>query len=452
MKRQSQLVILLSIVFCLILSLAVFNCSDDPESGGTSGDGGSGQNGGSETGDGGILLDIFKCERDAQCESDEVCDRDSGKCIKGTKACTEDYNCDYDTEYCDKKGQICKKHQELCQPCEEDLECGKEEDGHKCIEYPAEAKDNKTTVDGGEETPKVKPKFCGRSCGACPKGYYCNAMEGDFPTAQCIPLEKSCTAVTVCLTDADCKDGDVCNMANGACVPKCSFDRKKNDSLGCAVGLVCHKNGKCGKRCLSKSDCQGEFICEDVTGRCRIEGCIDSDECPGNHYCEKSNHTCIEGCEKTEDCMSGYECKADTKKCEQLKCTARGKNISCDLLQFCCGENPNIACTAGVPQGDCFDAPEPYCKTCDPKNADQQTGFSNGQCAGPRNGQDHLCLTVEDESENKHNFCGVGCKDSNDCPRGLPCMEIEVGAEGQKKIIKNCFDPACMQKAKKTTP
>ena len=58
--------------------------------------------------------------------------------------------------------------------------------------------------------------------------------------------------------------------------------------------------------------------------------------------------------------------------CRDMDCVERGgAMLKCDLNQFCCGENEDIAC-ADAEFGDCFNAPEPYCKTC------SQSGQSGG--------------------------------------------------------------------------
>ena len=362
-----------------------------------------------------------------ECVSDEECDQDKGEsCVNGICAfkCQQNYHCNHyfpdGTHYCDPELGYCIPSKNLCDSCETDIEC--QGDGSLCIAYPS----------GGN--------YCGILCGqrGCPAGYFCNqGNEEDYGVGQCLPNSRDCTDVGMCLSNDDCELGFICKLETGACVPKCIYDRYEG-TMNCPPGQICHITGECGLPCISNTDCGGgDFICESEEGRCTVDGCVDSMDCPPNTYCETSTHKCLNGCQTETDCQSGFKCEEN--ECVEMNCVERGgAALKCDLNQFCCGENSDIECSSEVQVGDCFDAFPPYCQGCDASSND------NSQCGGTSFEVDNLCVEVEDDQGNKTAFCIIGCRDTKDCPRGHQCQEVTINEDGTERTQYNCIWPGCV--------
>ena len=384
------------------------NVSDNNQNGGgKDGDG----NGGDDGGDGGGNQG---CQSNDDCDAGLRCDTELKRCIQ----CKEDYECPGGRleSYCD-TDNMCKRRKSPCEPCSSDKECGTDKD--KC-------------VDG----------YCGKDCSitACPSGMIC-----DSNTLQCKPQSGSCETLSSCSTDEDCPEGEICDTSRGLCLLACTYDEATGLS-NCPNGETCHYNGRCGPVCQNDNDCnEAGIICLD--GRCRPEGCLNDIECeneqaPEGHipYCDTQTYQCItDVCRDNQDCKPGYEC--DQGSCRKLNCLERGgQTLACFVGQFCCGENPQNQCPQGVSEGECFYAPEPYCKACTCQDGNEICE-ANDQCGGPSYGSDHYCITHKDQNDQPvGSFCGVGC-DPNDpttCPRGYECIEIQVSQNGQQSTHYNC--------------
>jgi hypothetical protein len=271
----------------------------------------------------------------------------------------------------------------------------------------------------------------------CAAGFSC-----DLALLQCLPNSGSCGSVEACETNDDCPPAFYCRTTSGACVPRCTVDRRTGMSTNCAADQSCHQNGECGPPCATDAACArfGEGLeCDETSGRCTVDGCVDSADCPAEHYCETASHACVPGCETEQDCRSGRVCEGNV--CQDQTCVERGGvELACDLDQFCCGGNPDVdamtRCAGAAPNG-CYPMPATYCATC--------TGEQEGECGGPTFAQQHLCVELQDPAtmESLGKSCGVGCRDAHDCPRGHRCQEIDT-PDGK---VKNCISQRCAQQA-----
>ena len=118
----------------------------------------------------------------------------------------------------------------------------------------------------------------------------------------------------------------------------------------------------------------------------------------------------------------------------------RGKDTSCNVGEFCCGKElftDASTCPAPAQDGQCFFAPDPFCRACDDDDG----------CADIDDfGQASHCyeLTREDENGQEQSFgkfCSVGCRDNNDCPRGLRCIRDLPTPDGG--TTQGCIELAC---------
>jgi len=323
------------------------------------------------------------CASSADCSGGEICNTCAGFCtaaVAGT-TCTGDPNCGFE-EFCDTCVGSCRPRLELCDACRRDAECGESAD--RCLTYPS-----------GRQ-------YCGQSCGNCPIGYECG------PDGQCVALSGDCEAVRQCTDAADCPRGQTCS-GTFFCIPGCETNE------ACPAGTVCAA-GACIPPCGADTDCPAGATCSE--GRCRIPGgCLDSRDCEqAQTYCDTASNRCVAGCQTDVDC--GVASLA----CEAGACVPRGcsGNFSCAFEQVC-----------DLGSGQCVAATGPYCDTCN--------GDDLNSC-GTTNG----CLNLQDSDGNEQgSFCFVGCEsgETNRCPQGYGCQEVDLGDEGIRELcVRNCAE------------
>lgn len=431
-----------------------------------------------------VQRDYFCTERDQECPPNMICDRDKGKCVEG-KPCNDSANCNYEYPsgdyYCDSVGKVCKRRLMICEPCNNDEECGYNvsdgEDEDRCIEYL-----------GGN-------KYCGKACGkvACPPGFECVSVEDPLPGPnpnQCKPRRANqadpftCSGTTICRSDEDCKDstrskcvkylgnsefgvcagycendrdcpqGFLCRLDTHSCISSCIKNGQPFDDQCSSAKPVCHYNGKCDQPCSADSDCDAMFgsltlprqwLCKnsrciiqicDSNGNC-TQGCLSDSECCFPGYCDTDTNMCMcDMCRTEKDCWSGYKCEDQT--CVKLSCLENGgATISCNIFEFCCGEDPSKTCLDPegntVKQGDCYLASTPpWCTQCE-KNED----------CPKENGFDDYCYEFQDKDGNTiGKFCGVPCTGKDgECPRGHECLEVKD--ENGQLVSKTCLWAKC---------
>lgn len=396
---------------CLIALAGAATCSTSDGSGPEGAGSGEGSGTGDTTGAGGsaggidatgdvvILPDgavvpaaTLGCKSDDECEGPgEVCACD-GSCIVPEGApCTEPKNCGAPT-WCNPCTGYCETTSTLCEPCKPVKVC----DGEGSCK-PAEGgpcRDLGLCLDfasGGS--------FCTQGCigdaGCPPAGYECIEVSGSTEK-QCKPTSGTCEDLGLCTSDDECGDDEICGPL-GSCAPGCSGDEV------CPLGNVCTQ-GHCGPACVSDTDCEAPKAC-DPSGHCLIPGaCLDSAGCEPEHYCKKSTGECIPGC------LSDAHCQDASKECHNGVCEAKGceHNYQCAFEENC-----------EKTSGGCEPMTRPHCAACDASSQDA------GQCGG----EEHLCVTFQDQDGNEQgDFCLLECLDEDPidrCPQGYSCDHIQ---------------------------
>jgi hypothetical protein len=440
-----------------VLALAVTACPKTPPGGSSSS--GSGGTSGGTTSSGGFDAGFLSnsCLRDQDCGAGRVCgEGDAGcvtgmTCVPGGAQCGECEvggrgQCGFPRApaYCDSAAQTCRRILGSCEPCTHDEMCGENLQlglPNVCVDY------------GSGQ------RFCGLACSGanCSEGFACQSgackvatsvgtCAGAVPCtaeADC-PSGKHCTTYAAdpprrgvclgfCLQDAECPSGKICQGQPGAGFGTCIQGCPPGTTAG--SGQICHEWGRYGPTCPG-TPCPEGYDCK-PTGFCQQAGCDNDDECPlVRTICDVPTRTCVPGCNDVEDCGAFELCQANT--CVPQGC--RGKDLSCNLGQFCCGKElyaPEVqACPQGVEDGACFDMPDPFCRTCEDDDG----------CADIHNfGQPSHCYEIQIQdrdggTQSLGKYCSVGCQGNADCPRGIGCRDLQ-GPNGE--AFKGCLDARC---------
>jgi hypothetical protein len=437
-------VVLASVVTALVSA----GCTDP------SADGGGGANEGEGEGGGAAAVDLG-CDADDDCDDGLVCDLASGACVAGfdcsvnTTICgfcgDPGVECGFDatSAFCDvDHGGVCRRSKGACAPCATDGECAPGATGLPSV-----------CVDDGDGG------FCAPGCGSCAEGFAC--VDGG---CQPLPTAGTCSAAVACAVDDDCPDGQTCSDF-GVCLHLCTSDvdcatgticatdapRAGTCITGCTLGQhvqqdgvdkICHGDGRYGDPCPTpgaSTGCPPGTECR-ADGACELAGCQSDAECTlPRTYCDIATAACVDGCNDASDC-GAFEL------CEQNQCRAqgcRGKNSSCENGQFCCGtelyDGGNCTDRDGdvIADGQCFLAPDPFCRRCD----------NDDDCADiDAFGFASFCFELQrqDESGNATSigkFCSTGCRSNDDCPRGLRCFADLPTPDGG--TTSGCLDSAC---------
>lgn len=408
---------------------------------------GEGESGGTQSVDVG-------CDGDDGCDDGLVCDLGTGDCAAGfdcsvnTTICgfcgSPDVDCGFGAApaFCDvDHGGVCRRTKGACSACSLDSECG----------VGATGLDSRC-ADG----------FCAPGCGSCPEGFQC-ADGGCVPVASAgtcdgapacggdvlCPDGLLCSALGVCLhlcgSDVECALGDVCvdaGAAAGTCVQGCPIGQYVTQD---GVEQVCHGDGRFGDPCSTpgqQGNCENGTECRS-DGACELAGCQSDAECPlPRTYCDPASATCLNGCNDGTDCAA-FELCVDNQ-CRAQGC--RGKDTSCNVGEFCCGTelftDPTTCPTGGsgdVADGACFLARDPFCRVC----------TQDEDCADiAAFGQDSFCYELTRQNpetgadESLGHFCSTGCRDNNDCPRGIRC-QLDLPTSGDA-TVQGCLDLACV--------
>jgi hypothetical protein len=437
----------------------VGGCPDDAD-----GNDGGGEGEGEAGRDGGAAVDLG-CVDDAGCDDGLVCDLATATCVPGfdcavnTTICgfcgDPGVDCGFDVDdggaFCDvDHGGVCRRTKGACAPCSADGECGEGPTGLPSV-----------CVDDGAGG------FCAPGCGPCPEGFACVdggcqplpsagacatavrcGADGDCPTGQrCSELG---VCLVLCAADVDCAAGSVCAAEpplSGTCVRGCALGQRVEQD---GVAKICHGDGRFGDPCSPSSTptgCAAGTECR-ADGACELAGCQSDAECPlPRTYCDRSSATCVAGCNDVDDC-------AAFELCEQNQCVAqgcRGKDSSCEPGQFCCGAElyADGGCVdragADIADGSCFLAPDPFCRSCD----------NDDDCAdAARFGFGSFCFELQRQDEGGNatslgKFCSTGCRNNDDCPRGLRCIRDLPTPEGG--TTSGCLEALCAGFAS-TTP
>ncbi|MEZ4431862.1 MAG: hypothetical protein R3F65_05570 [bacterium] len=251
---------------------------------------------------------VPKCEQDADCEAGRRCDTGSGDCVpRGEKAtgaaCTTNASCngglcitapEFREGYCSSR---CGSQFQGCEPgsvcetvdgaavclatCQSNGDC-RGSAGYICRQIAEKADQSGDVQPIRACVPRCQSdaecgdgNHCEVDSGLCapgagdpnPLGAFC-AGDGDCQSGDCLEAagwsNGYCTEG--CRGDGDC-GGGVCATAAGAdrCLAGCDVD------LDCRAGYICDEGG-CRAPCQADSDCDGERICSRSTGRCVIPG------------------------------------------------------------------------------------------------------------------------------------------------------------------------------------
>ena len=144
----------------------------------------------------------------------------------------------------------------------------------------------------------------------CPLGTNAECPQGN----RCNTLTTVCEEDLGCSTNDDCSGGEVCNLGNRKCVPRCTVETQGTVcgasercisercaqcavSAECSVGLVCNAAGQCaaGNRCYTDRDCMVPLACFVQTGAClpKAPPCISDDNCTVDRRCEVNSGSCV---------------------------------------------------------------------------------------------------------------------------------------------------------------
>ena len=331
------------------------------------------------------------CRENSDCKSNEVCNISTSKCETtgpscGNSVCESGENCSGCPGDCAcKDGQTCNSSG----ACEASATCFSNSDCKS-----PQVCQNKTCV---EPSAVCKP--------ACPKGQTCS--EGS-----CIPDNTK-----VCTSDADCPAGTKCSSTDALCLQPCSATQ-----TNCPNGLVCDtQTGFCipgnnnGTQCTSDAQCKSGELC-DVAFEVCAKKCTSNNDCPTNPrqvcYTDEQNRKfCVAGCLEDSHCGANELCDKDYSECAQ-KCSAT--NASCPEGQTCqtdkgfCGVgSTKTPCTSNAQckSGEICDTDYKECaKTCN----------SDSDCpSSPR----EVCFT----NERNQKFCILGCLEDSDCETNFVC-------------------------------
>lgn len=177
----------------------------------------------------------------------------------------------------------------------------------------------------------------------CESGEVCS---GGFCVVDETPNNTNNVNNTACQSNADCTDGEICDVMSGACVEdtceptddlRCVNSQGEACDLGC--GSTERQEGcECvSVACTTNDECE-EFVC--VDGACAA--CKEDDQCPDGLACLEDGT-----CGEDNSCRSDEECEA-TQECRGGMCLPRpGCVIDSD-----CGADE--LCISGV----CIFAPE----------------------------------------------------------------------------------------------
>lgn len=306
------------------------------------------------------------------------------------------------------KGFVCDPGKGLCVACLDDTHCADptpvcQTSRQQCVECRDSAGCAKNP---GLPICNVGAGTCTAQCAKnaeCQGGQLCNVAE------------QACVA---CLSDDNCEGNAQCDLTSHTCV-QCT------DDAGCAGSSspYCLQSSNTCVACASDADCSGTPTpaCATELGQC--VGCVDNTHCapqgPGSARCDLATRTCV-GCKTNADCSGGY-CR-DDGHC--VACLSDGEcevGQRCDIAPGSPRTGQCVQCTGSV---DCTDPARPRCET--------NTNFANyGNCSICRNNDD--CTGIRNASGVEQPVCGskgrcVACESAFECdsPEAAVC-----GAEGQ---------------------
>ncbi len=333
----------------------------------------------------------------------------SGACVTlplKTCASNEDCSGDFGT-FC--AGNRCMRAQDSCR-IDSDCPQGSACVGGLCYET------------SGEPWP---PSFLCQSSADCPgEGQFCNEE-----ISSCQPEGMPCDAFGECPQGAVCVEG-ICF----ALPERCSFD------FECGKNKFCHNNA-CEERPENCPECEGQTICDSLTGTCKDPCDINlAGDCPQGQACGGSLCSNVyTACSSDADC-SNFEMICDT--------TFFGQNGACvtQPLRSCTQNADCLSQDAFCVNGRCM-LPASHCRI--DSDCPQGSACVGGLCfesvSQPPGGQ---CTTHDNCPLGQ--FCNLGsftcqdegaqCAHSWECPQGSTC---DAGVCKRIPIIACSQDADC---------
>jgi len=140
------------------------------------------------------------------------------------------------------------------------------------------------------------------------------------PDERCDPLNLVCVMDLGCNRDADCAEGEVCNLASNRCESACT---EETQEVVCGVGRYCNEFGRCVD-CLSDEDCGLGLSCDLTTQTCQGQNsCLSNRDCLPGTVCNPQTRQCTEAppeCLSNGDCPESQVCDPVTGRCVDEAC------------------------------------------------------------------------------------------------------------------------------------
>ena len=386
--------------------------------------------------DGGTCVE--GCVSDEECISSMFCNTDSNQCESGCRSTSDcqdgetcvDNQCAFesctpgscgDGFQCNPTSGVCEVFGELglCEPCENDDQCGSSAD--EC-----------TIISSNNES------FCTTACdvdtpGSCGSGYVCYAVSSN--SSQCIPVGNECK---ICHSEG-CPPNMWCNSSSGECESvvdtcgQCSMEDQCQEGSSCAVlALRSYCFPQCpDSSCPSEYTCDENGVCMPDSGTC--QSCDDLPACtPPTPYADEVNCRCVT-CLDHSQCEDGLMCSPDFQSCywSDTECASDG---DCGPDKKCVG-GLCVECISQMdcPDGQCIQGKCDICECdpgfrCDPMGncVEIPEGCSSpADCIAPDGTQGNCDLVTA--SCYKPGSCGSVDPFFSECPAPLVCEELLPG-------------------------
>ncbi len=122
------------------------------------------------------------------------------------------------------------------------------------------------------------------------------------------------TSTSGCITNAECKDGNICDRGRCVAPPPCGT------SADCKYNEICSKGACRARDCTTSADCSSGGKC--VGGQCLVS-CAATCECPSGYECN-AEQICAPRTQATKPCKSDCDCDLDGgERCVEAVCKGK---------------------------------------------------------------------------------------------------------------------------------